>query len=209
MMSPDCSSDVLARSTVDQLDEAMSEPSEKAKMLAGELYQASDPELVAARIAAQRLLARYNATEPDDAAGRLALLRRLFGAVGDGADIQPRFHCDYGYNIRLGQRCFINYNCVFLDCAAIEIGDDLQMAPAVQLYTAYHPLDRAQRAAGWEAAKPIRIGSGVWIGGGAIVLPGVTIGDGSVVGAGSVVTHDLPAGSLALGNPARIVRTLA
>jgi maltose O-acetyltransferase len=186
----------------------MTEPSDKQKMLAGELYNATGPELTGERHAAQRLLAQYNATDAGDAAGRTALLRRLLGAVGDGADIQPRFHCDYGYNIRLGQRCFINYNCVFLDCAAIEIGDDLQMAPAVQLYTAYHPLDRATRAAGWEAAKPIRIGDGVWIGGGAIVLPGVTIGDGCVVGAGSVVTRDLPAGALAVGNPARVVRLL-
>lgn len=182
--------------------------SEKAKMLAGELYNAADPELVAERRRAQRLLARYNATGLDEAEARRALLHGLFGAVGDGADIQPRFSCDYGYNIRLGQRAFINYNCVFLDCAPIEIGDDLQMAPAVQLYTATHPLDRATRAAGLEYARPIRIGDGVWIGGGAIVLPGITIGDGCVVGAGSVVTHDLPAGSLAAGNPARIIRSL-
>jgi maltose O-acetyltransferase len=182
--------------------------SEKQKMLAGELYRSMGPELTAERQAAQCLLAQYNATDAGDATGRLALLRRLLGAAGDGTNIQPRFHCDYGYNIRLGQRCFINYNCVFLDCAAIEIGDDLQMAPAVQLYTATHPLDRAQRAAGWELAKPIRIGDGVWIGGGAIVLPGVTIGDGAVIGAGSIVTHDVPADSLAVGNPARVTKML-
>jgi maltose O-acetyltransferase len=186
----------------------MAHGSDKEKMLAGELYRANVPELVAERAVAQRILAQYNATDARDQAGRLELLRRLFGAVGEGADVQPRFHCDYGYNIRLGQRCFINYNCVFLDCAAIEIGDDLQMGPAVQLYTANHPLDRAQRLAGWEAAKPIRIGSGVWFGGGAIVLPGVTIGDGAVIGAGSVVTRDVPAESVALGNPARIRCTL-
>jgi len=185
----------------------MAHASEKQKMLAGELYRANVPELTAERAVAQRLLAQYNATDARDEPGRLALLRRLFGAVGQGAGIQPRFHCDYGYNIRLGQRCFINYNCVFLDCAAIEIGDDLQMGPAVQLYTATHPLDRAQRVAGWESVKPIRIGSGVWIGGGAIILPGVTIGDGCVIGAGSVVTRDLPPGSVAVGNPARTTRT--
>jgi maltose O-acetyltransferase len=189
--------------------EAMTNRSEKQKMLAGELYNSTGSELTGERQAAQRLLARYNATEPDDAAGRLALLRQLLGAVGDNPDIQPRFHCDYGHNIRLGRNCFINYNCVFLDCAPIEIGDGLQMAPAVQLYAAYHPLDRGARVAGWEAAKPIRIGSGVWIGGGAIVLPGVTIGDGAVIGAGSVVTRDVPANGVAVGNPARIVRTLA
>lgn len=182
--------------------------SEKQKMLAGELYNSTGRELVGERHAAQRLLGRYNATDAGDAAGRLELLRQLFGAVGDNPDILPRFHCDYGCNIRVGRNCFINYNCVFLDCAAIEIGDDLQMAPAVQLYTAYHPLDRATRLAGWESAKPIRIGSGVWIGGGAIVLPGVKIGDGAVIGAGSIVTRDVPADSVAVGNPARTVRTL-
>jgi maltose O-acetyltransferase len=181
---------------------------EKEKMLAGALYNAADPELVAERYHAQLLLARYNATGPDESDTRATLLRELLGAVGDGADIQPRFACDYGYNIRLGRRAFVNYNCVFLDCAPIEIGDDLQMGPAVQLYTATHPLDRASRAAGLEYARPIRIGDGVWIGGGAIVLPGVAIGDGCVVGAGSVVTRDLPPGSLAVGNPARIIRSL-
>ena len=182
--------------------------SEKAKMLAGELYNAADAELVVERRRAQLLLVRYNATGPDDPAARATLLRELFGALGDGADIQPRFSCDYGYNIRIGTRAFINYNCVFLDCAPIEIGDDLQMGPAVQLYAATHPPDRATRAAGLEYAKPIRLGNGVWIGGGAIVLPGITIGDGCVVGAGSVVTHDLPPGSVAAGNPARIIRSL-
>ena len=186
----------------------MTERSEKQKMLAGELYNAMGPELTGERQRAQRLLARYNASEPDDAAGRLGLLRELLGAVGDTPDIQPRFHCDYGYNIRLGHRCFINYNCVFLDCAPIEIGDDLQMAPAVQLYAATHPLDRATRAAGLEYARPIRIGSGVWIGGGAIVLPGITISDGAVIGAGSVVTRDVPADTVVAGNPARIIRSL-
>jgi maltose O-acetyltransferase len=181
---------------------------EKAKMLAAELYRASDPELIAERRRAQRLLARYNATGADEGAAREAVLRELFGAVGEAADIQPRFSCDYGYNIRLGRRAFINYDCVFLDCAAIEIGDDLQMGPAVQLYTGYHPLERELRVAGWEAARPIHIGDAVWIGGGAIILPGVAIGDGCVVGAGSVVRRDLPPGSLAVGNPARIVRSL-
>lgn len=182
--------------------------SEKEKMLAGELYDAFDPQLTAERRRAQHKLARYNATGPDDAEARATLLGELLGAIGDGADIQPRFACDYGYNIRIGRRAFINYDCVFLDGAPIEIGDDLLMGPAVQLYTATHPLDRATRAAGLEYARPIHIGDGVWIGGAAIVLPGVTIGDGCVVGAGAVVTHDLPSGSLAVGNPARIIRSL-
>ena len=177
-------------------------------MISGAPYRASDPELVEGRLRAQELLALYNATAPRATGERTAILHELFGALGDGADIQPRFSCDYGYNIRIGTRAFINYNCVFLDCAPIEIGDDLQMGPAVQLYAATHPPDRATRAAGLEYAKPIRIGNGVWIGGGAIVLPGITIGDGCVVGAGSVVTHDLPPGSVAAGNPARIIRSL-
>jgi maltose O-acetyltransferase len=192
----------------DDREAAMAERSEKEKMLAGELYFANDPELDSERRAAQRVIAEYNTGGADDPAARMALLRRLFGTVGDGADIQPPFRCDYGYTIRLGRNCFINYNCVFLDCAPITIGDDLQMAPAVQLYTAYHPLDRASRAAGLELAKPIAIGDGVWIGGGAIVLPGVTIGDGAVVGAGSVVTRDVPPLALVAGNPARIIRTI-
>ena len=187
----------------------MAERSEKQKMLAGELYYANDPELDGERRRAQRLLARFNATSTDDPALRMAVLRELFGSLGDGADIQPRFACDYGYTIRIGRNAFINYNCVFLDCAAIEIGDDLQMGPAVQLYTAYHPLDRRTRVSGLEYARPIRIGDGVWIGGGAIILPGVTIGDGCVIGAGSVVSREIPADSLAVGNPARVVRPLA
>jgi maltose O-acetyltransferase len=186
----------------------MAQPSEKEKMLAGELYFANAPELDGERRRAQRLLARYNATSADEPSLRAELLRQVFGAVGDGVDIQPRFACDYGYTIRIGKNAFINYNCVFLDCAAIEIGDDLQMGPAVQLYTAFHPLDRRTRAAGLEYARPIKIGDGVWIGGGAVILPGVTIGDGCVIGAGSVVVRDVPAGSLAVGNPARIIRSL-
>ena len=186
----------------------MVERSEKEKMLAGELYRATGPELTEGRRRAQRLLARYNASDPDDSAGRMALLRALFGAVGDGADIQPRFCCDYGSNIRLGRNAFVNYNCVFLDCAPIEIGDDLQMGPAVQLYTATHPVEPELRAAGLELARPIRIGDNVWIGGGAIVLPGVSIGDGAVVAAGSVVRRDVAAATVVAGNPARMVRTL-
>ncbi|HST75981.1 MAG TPA: sugar O-acetyltransferase [Acetobacteraceae bacterium] len=182
---------------------------EREKMLAGEQYRSADPELVAARQRAAGLLARYNRTEPADQAGRAALLGELFGSGGEGAVIMPMFACDYGTNIRLGQRAFINYNCVFLDCAAIEIGDDLQMAPAVQLYTALHPLDAETRRSGLEAARPIHVGNDVWIGGGAIVLPGVTIGDRSVIAAGSVVTRDVPPDMLVAGNPARPLRQLA
>jgi maltose O-acetyltransferase len=186
----------------------MKTKTEKAKMLAGELYRSADPELVADAERAQRLVARYNAASGEASEARMALLRRLCGSVGDGAVIRPLFACDYGYNIRLGRNAFINFNCVFLDCAPIEIGDNLQMGPAVQIYTAAHPLEADVRRSGLEYARPVRIGHDVWIGGGAIILPGVTIGDGSVVGAGSVVVRDVPAAKVVAGNPARILRSL-
>lgn len=181
---------------------------EKAKMLAGELYRSADPALVADIRRAQRLLVRYNATSEEEPDKRTALLRELLGSCGDGAVIKPVFACDYGYNIRLGRKVFINYHCVFLDCAPIEIGDDVQMGPAVQLYTAAHPLEPDLRRSGLEYARPIRIGDDVWIGGGAIILAGVTIGNGSVIGAGSVVVHDVPPATVVVGNPARVVRAL-
>ncbi|NGZ08433.1 MAG: sugar O-acetyltransferase [Nitrospira sp. LK70] len=182
--------------------------SEKAKMLAGELYRSVDPELVADTERVQRLLTQYNATPSEATEVRMALLRQICGAVGDGAVIRPLFSCDYGYNIRLGRNAFINFNCVFLDCAPIVIGDNLQMGPAVQIYTAAHPLEADVRRAGLEYARPICIGNDVWIGGGAIILPGVTIGDRSVIGAGSVVVRDVPLGTVVVGNPARIIRSL-
>jgi maltose O-acetyltransferase len=175
-------------------------------MLAGELYRPADTELSAEHHRAQCLLAQYNATSPDEMDDRTDLLRRLFSFCGDGTIIKPIFACDYGYNIRLGRNCFINFHCVFLDCAPIEIGDNLQMGPAVQLYTATHPIGAEVRRSGLEYACPISIGNDVWVGGGAIVLPGVTIGDRSVVGAGSVVVHDIPPDSVVVGSPARIVR---
>lgn len=186
----------------------MSAKTEKAKMLAGELYRSLDPELVADTERAQRLVAQYNATPGVAAEIRLALLHQLFGSLGDGAVIRPPFACDYGYNIRLGRNAFMNFNCVFLDCASIEIGDNLQMGPAVQIYTATHPLEADVRRSGLESARPVSIGHDVWIGGGAIILPGVTIGDRSVIGAGSVVVHDVPAAKVVAGNPARIIREL-
>ena len=176
---------------------------EREKMIAGEPYRASDPELVAAHLHAQDLLARYNATAPRSVAERDALLRELFGVVGSAATVKPRFSCDYGFNIRAGNNLFVNYDCVFLDCAPIDFGDDVQIGPSVQIYTATHPLDAALRRSGIEGARPVRIGSNVWIGGGAIVLPGVTVGDDAVIGAGSVVTRDVAAGAVVVGNPAK------
>ncbi|MGH7231041.1 MAG: sugar O-acetyltransferase [Nitrospiraceae bacterium] len=186
----------------------MTDKTEKMKMLSGELYRSADPELVAGRQRAQRLLAAYNAASCSEGDSRIVVLRELLGSVGPGAVIMPIFACDYGSNIRLGRNVFINCNCVFLDCAPIQIGNDLQMGPAVQLYTAQHPLEPDVRRSGLESARPIRIGHDVWIGGGAIILPGVAIGDGSVIGAGSVVVHDVPPASVVVGNPARLVRTL-
>lgn len=179
---------------------------QKARMLAGELYLASDPELAADHLRAQALLAGFNASRPDEDALRLELLRELFGHLGKGAVVKPSLRCDYGYNVSIGAGTFINYDCVLLDCNRITIGEEVQMAPGVHIYTATHPLDAATRRSGLEYALPVTIGDGVWLGGGAIVCPGVTIGENTVVGAGSVVTRSLPAGMLAAGNPCRVIR---
>jgi maltose O-acetyltransferase len=176
---------------------------EREKMLAGEPYRASDPELRTAHMRAQRLLARYNASAPGDFAERTSLLRELFGSVGENAIVQPRFSCDYGTQIKAGRNLFVNYDCVFLDCAPIELGDDVQIGPAVQIYTATHPLEPGLRRSGLESALPVRIGNNVWIGGAAVVLPGVEIGDDVVIGAGSVVTRSVARGAVVVGNPAR------
>jgi maltose O-acetyltransferase len=177
---------------------------EKEKMLAGELYDASDPELQADLAATHCWLVRYNATLDDTPAERRALLLERLAAVGDGAMIRPPFHCDYGLNISLGTGVFLNFNCVILDVVAVGIGDGTQIGPAVQILAADHPRDPAVRAAGLEFGRAISIGRNVWIGGGAIILPGVSIGDDALIGAGSVVTRDIPAGATAFGNPARV-----
>jgi maltose O-acetyltransferase len=182
--------------------------SERAKMVRGDLYLANDPELVAARARARRLWQRFNATDPEDAAGRHAMLAELLGGLGAGAWIEPPFYFDYGPQITIGAGVFVNMNCLFLDCAPIVIGDQAQLGPGVQLLTATHPLDAAVRTAGPELARPITIGRRAWLGGGVIVVPGVSIGADTVVGAGSVVVHDLPDGVLAVGNPCRVVRPL-
>ena len=173
-------------------------------MLAGELYRANDPELEADRSAASAWMVRYNAALGASDEERRALLRELFAEAGDGAVIRPPFYCDYGYNIRIGPEVFFNFNCVVLDVVTVTVGARTQVGPAVQIYAADHPRDPAVRRTGAEFGRPIVIGQDVWIGGGAIILPGVTIGDNAVIGAGSVVTRDVPAGSTALGNPARI-----
>lgn len=176
---------------------------EKDKMLAGDLYDANAPELQAELAATQKWLARYNAALDMAPADRRELLLERFAAVGDGAVIRPPFHCDYGFNISLGANVFLNFNCVILDVVAVTIGDKTQIGPAVQILAADHPRDPAGRASGQEFGRPIHIGRNVWIGGGAIILPGVSIGDDALIGAGSVVSRDVPAGATAFGNPAR------
>ncbi|MGV8839872.1 MAG: sugar O-acetyltransferase [Bauldia sp.] len=178
-------------------------PTEKEKMLAGALYQGGDPEISADLARNRAWLSIYNQTLVFSPKQRLALLRDHLGAVGDGVTIVPPFHCDLGYNIRLGARVFMNFGCIILDINAVTIGDDTKFGPNVQLYTPDHPRDPEVRRSGLESAMPITIGRNVWIGGGAIVVPGITIGDDAIIGAGSVVTRNVPAGATVAGNPAK------
>jgi maltose O-acetyltransferase len=182
--------------------------SEKQKMLTGNLYNAEDPTLKAERLHTAALLHKYNTT-PDHPATHPPLLTEILGSIGEHSTIRPPFFCDYGYNIHLGHGVFLNFNCVLLDVNVIEIGDRTQIGPAVQIYAADHPRDPEARLANLESGKPVRIGRNVWIGGGAILLPGITIGDNAIIGAGSVVTHDIPSGITVLGNPARKKETPA
>jgi len=182
--------------------------SQRERMLAGDLYIADDPELAAESRHAAKLSELFNTSDPADPQARLAVLRELVGSLGEGAEIRPPLRCDYGYQIHIGARTFINYGAVFLDVAMITIGEDVQVGPNVQFLTATHPVEAALRRAKWESAKPITIGDNVWLGGGAIILPGISIGENTVVGAGAVVTKDLPANVIAVGNPARVIRSL-
>jgi maltose O-acetyltransferase len=178
--------------------------SEKDKMLAGELYVADGPELAADNKRISEWMDRYNATATRSQPERQALLEEAFGKVGSGVNIRPPFHCDYGYNIFLGSGVFLNFNCVILDVADVTIGERTQIGPGVQILTADHPRDAKLRAQLLEFGRPVTIGADVWIGAGAIILPGITIGDNAIIGAGSVVTRDVPADSVAVGNPARL-----
>jgi maltose O-acetyltransferase len=178
--------------------------SEKDKMLAGDLYDAGDAGLQAELAANHRWLARYNAALADGPARWHALLKERLAEVCDGALIRPPFHCDYGFNIHLGAGAFLNFGCVILDVVEVRIGDRTQIGPGVQILAADHPRDAAQRATGLEFGRPVRIGCNVWIGAGALILPGVSVGDDALVGAGSVVTRDVPAGATVVGNPARV-----
>ncbi|MER6033969.1 sugar O-acetyltransferase [Streptomyces sp. NPDC001835] len=178
------------------------------RMQAGDLYIADDPEISRRQQRAVQLAGRYQAAYAEDADAAQPLLSELLGFLGEQAHLRPPLYVDYGSNISVGARTFVNYNLTALDVAAITIGEDCQIGPNVQLLTPTHPLEPQPRRDKLEAARPIVIGDNVWIGGGAIVLPGVTIGDNSVVGAGAVVTKDVPANVVAVGNPARVVRSL-
>lgn len=180
---------------------------EKEKMLAGELYDPLDPELVQARERARDLCQDLNATREKDQEIRRHILVELLGQCGDSVWMQPPFFCDYGSNILLGERVFFNFNCVVLDVCQVKIGNFTLFGPAVQIYTATHPMNAELRRK-QEFGKPIEIGSDVWVGGGAIVCPGVRIGSKSVIGAGSVVTRDIPDGVFAAGNPCRVIREI-
>jgi maltose O-acetyltransferase len=180
----------------------------RERMLAGELYLADDPELVAERARARELVERYNRTGHADRGERDRLLRSLLGHVGEGVVVEPPFRCDYGARISIGAGTFVNYDCVMLDVAPIEIGAACQIATRVQLVTAAHPIDPGPRRAGWERGAPIVIADNVWLGAGVIVCPGVTIGEDTVVGAGAVVTRDLPPGVVATGAPAKPTRPI-
>ena len=180
---------------------------EKENMLAGELYDALDPELVEARERARDLCHDLNVSREREQAVRRQIMTDLLGSGGDSVWMQPPFYCDYGRNIYLGERVYFNFNCVVLDVCEVKIGDFTFFGPAVQIYTGTHPMDAELRRT-QEFGKPVSIGSDVWVGGGAIILPGVTVGSKTVIGAGSVVTKDIPDGVVAAGNPCRIIREI-
>ena len=163
--------------------------------------------MVGDRVRCREICRRLNASVADDPEELAAILAELLGQATD-AFITPPFYCDYGTNIRLGKKVYFNFNCVVLDVLPVTIGDRTLIGPAVQIYTATHPLDADERRSGLEGGAAVTIGDDVWIGGGAIICPGVTIGDRSVIGAGSVVTRSIPADVVAAGNPCRVIRTL-
>ena len=181
---------------------------EKEKQQAGELYNANDRELFNERIKAKKLCAEYNAVECNDFQKRERILDRLVALRGENTVIEPNFFCDYGYNIVIGDNFYANHNLVILDCADIEFGNNVFIGPNCGFYAAEHPIDANLRNQGLESAKPIKVGSNVWIGGGVTVIGGVTIGDNVVIGAGSVVTKDIPSNCVAVGNPCAPTKTL-
>ena len=181
---------------------------EKENMLAGEMYDATDSQLTFERRRARDLCKALNETHDHEQELRESITRELFGGAGEAVWIEPPFYCDYGFNITLGSKVFFNFNCVILDPAPVLIGSNVLFGPGVQVYTAAHPMNASDRRTWREFAQPVKIGSDVWVGGGAILCPGVRIGSQSVIGAGSVVTDDIPEDVFAAGNPCRLIRRL-
>lgn len=176
-------------------------------MLAGEVYDAGDLVLMELRSKARELLQRYNQAVYDKDR-RSGILQQLFDKMGKNIDVQAPFFCDYGCHIQVGNNFFANFNCVFLDCNYIKMGNNVFLGPAVQIYAAHHPVEAGERIKGPELAFPVIIGDNVWIGGGSIICAGVTIGNNTTIGAGSVVIKDIPGNVVAAGNPCRVVRQL-
>ena len=183
-------------------------PTETERMLAGDRYDPTDPELVADRERASDLARRYNATTEAETDRRDALLRELFGSADGEATVEPPFRCDYGYNVSVGDGFFANFGCVFLDTNPIEFGERCLLGPGIHVYTPTHPIDPTERATGRERGRPVTVGDDVWIGGRAVLNPGVTVGDGTVVASGAVVTEDVPERVVVGGNPARVLREI-
>ncbi|WP_280586710.1 sugar O-acetyltransferase [Halorubrum sp. Boch-26] len=183
-------------------------PTETERMVAGEPYDPTDPDLVADRERARDLTRRYNATSGAERERRTGLLRELFDAVGEDPVVQPSLRCDYGYNVAVGDGFFANYGCVFLDATPVSFGDRCMLGPGVHVYAVTHPIDPDERATGRESGRPVTVGDDVWIGGRAALNPGVTVGDEAVVASGAVVTEDVPARTVVGGNPARVIREI-
>ena len=181
---------------------------EKEKMIKGEMYFSADEVLVNERNRARRLTRAFNNTTEEELDKRTEILKELLGRTGENIYIEPNFRCDYGYNIRVGENFYANFDCLLLDVCPITIGNNAMLAPGVHIYTATHPLDPTERNSGYEYGKPVNIGDNVWIGGRAVICPGVTIGDNVVVAAGSVVTKDVPDNVVVGGNPAKIIKEI-
>ena len=186
----------------------MKPKTEREKMLANELYLASDAELTQLQTDAYQLLYAYNTSLPSEVDKRRTTILKLFGKLGSDFVVRPPFYCDYGCHIFAGDRLYLNFDCTILDCNTVHLGDDVLLGPKVQIYTAYHPIEPELRRSGKELAAPVVIGDNVWLGGGVIVCPGVSIGSNVTIGAGSVVVNDIPSNVVAAGNPCRVIKSL-